>query len=697
MFGFRGIGKKNKKIDFCRRDEIEPHEIFYDHLARGREEKNDTDAKKFESPIDERFLRLPLVLAVVFFTAALGRMGYLQAVEGERLAKEANQNKYIFHKVQSERGIIYDSDFNALAENFSAFDLHCSEQNLPAKPAERKKIIGSLASMLGADSAVLEEAIASGKNPIAENIKHQTLVILEARLNDFPGCSIARRPIRKYTQSAGFSHLLGYMGKNDPEEWKAGFEIYSINDYIGRDGLEKSYEAILRKDPGKIRVERDAKGNIISQEMTASPESGDSVRLWLDGRLQKKIYDSMQKQFNALGLKKGAAIALNPKTGGVMALVSFPDYDNNVFSSGDADAVAELLKNEDEPLLNRTISGRYLTGSTIKPFIAAAALQEGIIAADKNINCQGKISVQNQYDPEIVYYYNDNRVHGQTNMYKAIAESCNVYFYTIGGGYGDQEGLGPTRIKKYLDLFGWEDSAGIDLPGEIAGFVPSPEWKKEKFTGTQDQNWTDGNTYWLSIGQEFIGITPLEVANGYAAIANGGTLFKPQMVKEIVDAEKKTIEEKSPEIVRENFIDAKHLAVVREGMRFAVNGAGAPNASALTLNQLGIPMGAKTGTAQLGRKIDGKDLLNAWVAVFAPYDDPQIMLLIMAEEAREGTVAVVPIAKEVLGWYFEPKNEDGVRVSELPPIEEANVGEEPPAILEEIMETPPATIPEEEY
>jgi penicillin-binding protein 2 len=393
----------------------------------------------------------------------------------------------------------------------------------------------------------------------------------------------------------------------------------------------------------------------------------------------------MKKQLAGLGLTKAAAVALDPKTGGVLAMVSFPDYDNNVFSSGSSTLVAELLANPDKPLFNRAIAGKYLTGSTIKPFIASAALQENVIAANKKINCLGKISIPNQYDPSIVYNFNDNHIHGLTDMYKALAESCNVYFFTIGGGYGDQTGLGPTRIKKYLDLFGWEETTGIDLPGEVAGFVPDAAWKKEKFAGTQDQNWTDGNTYWLSIGQEFVGITPLEVANAYAAVANGGTLYRPQMVKAVVDGNKKTIEGKSSQIIRQNFIDAANLAEVREGMRRTVTGQGAPLASAVTLNQLGIPMGAKTGTAQLGRKVGGKDLLNSWVAAFAPFDDPQILLLIMAEEAHEGTVAVVPVAKEVLGWYFEPKDENGVRISETAPANEVGSG---------TTTTQPAIIPE---
>ena len=704
MFGFLRFGKK-RRISLSSPEEIEPQEIFCDRRAQRQNKCGDQDCKKFEVAAPAGGLALPAVFAALFFLAAFLRAGYLQIVEGGELMKQAQKNQYIFQKVQSDRGVIYDAGFNVLAKNLSAFDLQCDIQKFSNNPAERKRIIESLAAISGADAAAIDQTVGAQKTAVLENLDHQSLIILEARINDFPGCQVVARPIREYVRDAGLAHLLGYMSKINQDEWSANAENYSINDYIGRSGLEKSYETVLRKDPGKLRVERDANGNVIAQEMTALPESGDSIRLWLDYDLQKKLRDSMKNQLESLGLKKGAAIALDPKTGGVLAMVSFPDYDNNVFSQHNREEIQKLVDDKKtNTLLNRAIGGRYLTGSAIKPFIASAALQEGIIAADKNINCQGRISVQNQYDPEIVYHYNDNHVHGQTNMYKAIAESCNVYFYTIGGGYEDQNGLGPTRIKKYLDLFGWEEPTGIDLPGEIAGFVPSADWKKERFAGTQDQNWTDGNTYWLSIGQEFIGITPIEVASAYAAIANGGTLYRPQMVKAVVDSAKNTIEEKKPEVIRENFIDAAHLAAVREGMRFAVNGAGAPLASALTLNQLGIRMGAKTGTAQLYKGPDGKDLLNSWVNVFAPYDDPQIVLLVMAEEVREGTVAVLPVAKEVLGWYFEPKNEDGVRLSELPPANESETSGETGDMLDvegtTINENPalsPAIIPDEEY
>ena len=639
-----------------RREDIEPNEIFYDFVAKTQQDNLDIAEKKFEISLPRKSLTLPFAAACAFFLVALGRVVQLQFFDGGEYSRQAEQNKYLYYKVQSDRGIIYDKDFTPLVSNLSTFDLECDVTKFPENENERKNIIASLSTAVGKDPGKLTEEIDRGRELTVENIDHRALIILEARIADFPGCQIVSRPIRDYVKEAGLSHLLGYMGKIDPEEWKAATDIYSINDYIGRAGLEKSYENVLRKDPGKLRIERDAKGNVLSRDVAVSPESGDSIQLWLDYGLQQKLQEAMTAQMASLGLKKGAAVALDPKTGGVLAMVSFPDYDNNVFASGDSQAVQALFSDQYNPLFNRVISGKYLTGSTIKPLEASAALQEKIIDPDKNINCQGKLVVPNRYNPEIVYTFNDNHVHGVTDMRKAIAESCNVYFQTIGGGYGDQEGLGPTRIKKYLDMFGWESLTNIDLPGEVAGFVPDQAWKKDKFAGTQDSAWGDGDTYNLAIGQGFVGITPIELAAAYASIANGGTLYQPQMVKNIVDSQKKVVEDKKPVVLSQNFIDPQNLQVVREGMRHAVNGANAPLASSITLNSLPVQVAAKTGTAQLRKGADGKDLSNAWVAAFAPYDDPQILLVIMNEDVHEGTVAVLPVAKEILSWYFGPRD-----------------------------------------
>jgi len=652
MFQFLHIGKKNRVINRRHDEDIELHEIFYDSLAQKREERFDISEKKIITPLSTSSLVRPFWVALVVFLIFTGRVVQLQIQHGQEFLALASQNKYIFQKVQADRGIIYDRDLTPLVENISSFDLDCDKSALPQDAALRANILQSLSSILKVSPQALREQLDKGQNPLAQNLDHESLIVLEARVSEFPGCAIVSRPIRSYVNAGDLSPILGYMGKITQDEWTSQQNNYSINDYIGRSGLEQSYESVLRKNPGQVRIERDAKGNIISKTESSLPESGDNVVLWLDSGLQKKLSDSIAQRLKDLGLTSAVAVALDPNTGGVLSMVSYPGYDDNVFASGDSGQIQSLISDKDKPLFNRAISGQYLTGSTIKPFEAAGALQEKIISPDKQIDCGAYLEVKNKYDPSIVYRFNDNHVHGMTDMRKAIAESANVYFYTIGGGFGSQQGLGPSRIKKYLQLFGWATPTNIDLPGESNGFIPDPAWKKQQFAGTADQTWGDGDTYNMSIGQGFIGITPLQVAAGYAAIANGGTLYQPQMVQKIVDNQRKTVQDKPPIVVRKDFIDPQNLLVVQEGMRHCVNGSNAPLASALILNSLGIPMAAKTGTAQLRKGPDGKDLMNSWVTVYAPYDHPQIVLTIMMENVHEGTMAVLPIAKEVLAWYF---------------------------------------------
>jgi penicillin-binding protein 2 len=234
----------------------------------------------------------------------------------------------------------------------------------------------------------------------------------------------------------------------------------------------------------------------------------------------------------------------------------------------------------------------------------------------------------------------------------------------------------------------------IDLPGEAKGFIPSPEWKKSYFESRTDQVWTDGDTYNLAIGQGFIAITPLQVANGFAAIANGGILYEPQIVKKIVDSERKVVEEKKPKIIRDNFIDPQNLKVVREGMRQAVTGKNSPLASSVTLNSLPVPVAAKTGTAQLRKDAAGKDLMNSWVSAFAPYDDPQIVITFMMEDVHEGQLAVLPVAKNVLQWYFGPKDQPASLEQAVPENPDQTItGEQVPVEIQD--DQLPADVPVE--
>ncbi len=638
--------------------EIEPQEILLDTLARKKEEDFGISEKKFEVPLSKKVLSAFYIVFLILILILFAKTFQLQFLNGKKFSALAEGNKFIIYSTQATRGVIYDKEGNQLVFNKPSFDLAytdaeklrtCLYQDSDSSLCPEFKVLKEVSIIINRDIEELKKEIEKSELStvlISKNLDHQALILLEAKINsnELSGFQIRRNFVRDYKEGLSFAHLIGHIGEIGAEELKADPENYSIFDYIGKAGLEKSYEEILRKNSGKLRLEKDALGNVISKEIIQLPESGKSLVLWLDSDLQKKIEEEIGKVLKNVGAQKAAAVAISPKTGGVLALVSLPGFDNNLFQKGvDPQALESLLNDPLEPLFNRAISGSYLTGSTIKPLIASAVLEEKIISPQKKINCQGKITIPNPWDPSSPTIKRDWKSHGWTDMKKAIAESCNVYFYTVGGGYENQEGLGPTRIKKYLEFFGWGEKTGIDLPGEVKGFIPDKEWKKK----TWGQGWWDGDTYNLSIGQGYLKITPLEVATGFASIANGGKLLKPQVVKSIVDSEKNTIEEFEPKVIREDFIGLENLQIVREGMREAVT-----YGSSVILNSLPIKAASKTGTAELGCDSYGNCYYHNWVTVFAPYDDPQIVLTIVIEDVKGMQAAALPAAKGVLEWYF---------------------------------------------
>jgi len=641
MFESRLLNQlKKRKVSLVSKEDIEPHETLLDKLAQRKEEELGISEKKFEVPLLKKVLQLLLILVFVLNSVIFAKTFQLQVIEGKNLLALAEENKFIIQQIQAERGVIYDRNLKQLVFNQSSFDLVCRKNNLPTEKTEEKKILKEVSQILKIDSEELEKKIEESQTSIvlvSENLDHQTLIILETKIRELPGFQIQNNTVRDYLAGPSFSHLIGYKRKTGE-----------------KNGLEKSYDEILKEKPGEILTERDAEGNLISQETTSLPESGKSLVLWLDSELQKKIEEELKKKLKEIGAEVAAAVALDPKTGGVLALVSLPSFDNNLFSKRMSEEEWEQIdKDPLKPLFNRAISGGFPTGSAIKPLIASAALEEDIISPQKKINCQGQIEVEHKYKPEIIYIYRDWKIHGWTDMRKAIAESCNVYFYHIGGGYGDQEGLGPTRIKNYLELFGWGSKTGIDLPQEAEGFLPDPSWKKEEL----GEIWYDGDTYNLSIGQGYLRVTPLQMAVSFMPIANGGKLLRPQVVKEIIDSDKNLIKEIEPEVIREGFIKPEHLEIVRQGMRQAVTSGTATG----WLDQLRVPTAAKTGSAQTGKKDpkDKKDYLDNWITVFAPHEDPQIVLTIMINNVKEGQVVTPPVAKTILEWYFAQQADSG--------------------------------------
>lgn len=669
MFSFLSSENLNsRKVKTYFKEDIEPHEILLDKLAKKKEEELGISEKKFETPLLKIILHGFLIFSFLLLTLLFFKTFQLQVLDNKNFIALAENNRYVLRAIQAERGVIYDQNFKQLVFNKPSFDLILEKANLPQTELEKNKVLKEVSRILKLDFEELKNRVSESEfsqTLISENLDHQNLIILETRAAEFPGFRIVNNIVREYQEGEKFSHLIGYTGKIRPEELKDQSQFYSIIDYVGRDGLEKFYEEILRKNPGRMRVERDVFGNVISKEIVSLPDSGKSILLWMDSDLQKKIAETLEKQIQNLGAKGGSAVAIDPKTGGVLALVSLPSFDNNLFQKGsDPEKLQELLTDPFKlnPLFNRAISGRgYLTGSIIKPLIAAAALEEKIISPEKMIYSHGFIEVPDQYNPEKTYIYRDWKVHGWTDLRKAIAQSVNVYFYTIGGGYDGQKGLGPTKIKNYLELFGWGEKNGIDLPTEGTGLVPGPEWKKNYFERKEDQIWYDGNTYFLSIGQEYVSATPLQVTVATAVIANGGKLLQPQAVKAIVDNNKEIIEEIGPKIIREEFISSKNLEIVKEGMKQTVTQGTASG----YLNLLEVTSAAKTGSAQTGRMDkQGNELLHNWLTVFAPYEDPQIILTIMIEDVPGTMAAPLPVAKEILEWYFSPESgEDSVELT----------------------------------
>ncbi len=621
MFGFRS--RRYRKTQ-----DIEPQEIFLDKLAQKREEEFGMSERKIEVPLSKKIIKGSFFFIIFIIIILFSVTFYINVFGKKKYTALSDDNKFIMYSIKADRGVIYDSKGNQIVSNKPSFDLLLNKKELP-----EESVLREVSEILGYNYDEFRKEIdrLEGTILISENIDHETLILMESK--KFPGFYIENNSVRYYEDGSVYSDIIGYMGMGEKEE------------YVGKDGIEKVYEDVLKKNPGKIKVERDVRGNILSKELVSYPEPGKSLVLWLDAGLQKKVQEALLAILEKTGAKKAVGVALNPKTGGVLALVSIPTYDNNLFTKGaDQEALNELLIDKQEPLFNRAISGLYPTGSTIKPLIASAALQEEIISYKKDIMCKGEIAVPHKYDPDITYYHKDWSTHGATDMRKAIAESCNVYFYTIGGGYKDQEGLGPTRIKKYVELFGWGNKTGVDIPGEADGFIPYPSWKEEE----KGEPWFDGDTYNLSIGQGDIGVTPLQVAVAYSAIANNGTLYSPKIVKEIVDDNKNVLEEISPEIIRKDFIDPDYLDIVRQGMRWAVTGENSPQASSITLNSLPVDVVSKTGTAQTAIT----NVYHNWAGVFAPYEDPEIVLVVMIESVKDLQAAALPAAKDILQYYF---------------------------------------------
>ncbi len=665
LFSFKG---KKKKVNSNR--ELEFEEIFLDDLLKKQEKEDEVSERKIELPLRKKAFFIFFLLGVFLLISFLVFSSNLQFREHQKYQALALKNKFITLSIRAERGVIYDRNMQQLVFNEVRFDLFAEKSELSQNQSAREEVLREVAEILGEDLQNLERKITQSSQDLImlwENLSHRDLILLETKIDDLPGIRVKKRTQRLYEEEESLSHLLGYLGKISAKDLRELKEAYEMEDYVGKEGVERWYEEVLAERKGVLEIERDVQGREISRKIKESPQSGSSLVLSLDFSLQKKIVESLEKVFEEVDAQIGAAVAINPQNGEILALVSLPSFNNNLFARGiTQDELQELNQDERNPQLNRVIGGRYPTGSMIKPLIGLAALEENIVSESTQLYCPLELCLEHKYtgEPEC---FPDWMFHGWTNIRRAIAESVNPFFYMIGGGYvspstaseffnpnlpKEFEGLGIENIAKYLRLFGLGERTGVDLPGEVEGRVPDPDWKENYFEGPEQQKWYLGDTYNISIGQGYFLATPLQMATAFQALANGGKIFKPKIAKEILAADGSQKEVLAEELIRENFISSASLEVIREGMLQAVS---SPGGSAFSLSSLPVTAAAKTGTAQIYPK---KEIYHNWITVFAPYQSPEIVLTLVIEKVEGTRIAAQKVAKEVLEWYFtsRPKN-----------------------------------------
>lgn len=446
---------------------------------------------------------------------------------------------------------------------------------------------------------------------------------------------------RVYAQIPGLSHVLGYVGYAEelvPDE--------SPEAKIGKAGAEKAFDLKLRGKDGSRLIEEDSDGRLFSESVELEPQNGESIILTIDAELQKEVFKVVNEVALERGFDAGSGVLLNVKNGEVLALASTPEFDSNVLARGASPAkVSAYQKDESKPFFFRAAEGLYPPGSTFKTVIALAALAEKTIDPARQILSTGSISIPNPYFPDQASVFYDWKAHGWVDMRQALAVSSNVYFYTVGGGFGEQAGLGARKIVDYASRLGLGKKTGIEFP-EAEGFLPTPEWKEKN--DPKDPVWRIGDTYNLSIGQGMLQVTPLQMAVLAATIAGEEAKPQPHILKSSVSLEGKEISngaEKSKNVD----LPPGVFKVVKEGMRQAVLGG-----TASALAGVGIPVAGKTGTAEIG---SGKRV-NSWFIGFLPYDDPEIALAIVLEGgSAQNLVGASYAASQIVSWLVENKPE----------------------------------------
>jgi penicillin-binding protein 2 len=661
-------------------------------------------------------LRVLVVLVFVFLAFETWR---LQVTRGQEYSLLADRNRFRVVTLDAPRGVMYDRDGHQIVRNQPTFNVVVIPAFLPDGRTARAHVFARLSEWLempittkrspgdamvlrqpgpflsgwsgapwdrqsgdgvggpgasvpmGVGDIVESASLIAPYQPITikEDVDPTVAALLEEASLDLPGVLVEVVPVRDYLAGDLTAKVIGYTG-SIPQARLEEFEAsgYAPNERVGLTGLELQYEDLLHSTKGEETIEVDVSGRkvrTVGDPILAQP--GHNLKLTLDMDLQQAVADALSEGIRETDQRAGVAIVMDPRSGQILAMVSLPTYDNNLFIGGISvrDYVA-LSTDKRRPLVDHAISGLYPPGSTYKIIPAAGALQEGVVAPDTLIVAEGTLWVPNKFfpdDPELAqpFYCWYREGHGRVNVTRALAVSCDIYFYQIAGGYEPSgfEGLGEDLLGYYAELFGMGNPTGIDLPGEVAGLVPTPKWKRINYAET----WVTGDTYNMGIGQGFVLATPLQILNMMAAVGNMGLLYQPYVVQEILDADGNVVERREPQTVRDllDTISPETLGLVRSGLEAVT----APGGTGEELYVPGVAVAAKTGTAEFCDSYpacldkEGRvSTSHAWFTAYAPAHDPEVAVVVLVYGGGEGSITALPIAGEILRYYFDLEPEE---------------------------------------
>ena len=653
--------------------------------------------------------RVVIILAFVILAVQLWN---LQVVQYDSYTALADANRFRLTQVPAARGVMYDRNGELLVRNRPSYNVVIIPAYLPDDDTASAKVFARLSELLNLPITTQVEPVASrndgyfqainhhqynrqlarqivnprsrqyaraplgirdavNQNPfapflpvtIASDVDPLVVAKIEEESLDLPGVLIDISPTREYLYGKLTSHMLGYVGPIPAEQFD-NYQTrgYDLTDIIGLAGLESEYEEWLHGVKGLENIEVDVTGRkirTVSQNIAAQP--GHNLRLSIDAGLQEATTKALQAEMDEVNSNQGVAIAMNPQNGEILAMVSLPSYDNNIFSRGITARELSLLSEDPwTPLVNHAIAGLYPPGSTFKIIPASGALQERTILPETTFYDEGVLYLPNQFEPDNLdlaqpFYCWLRSGHGEVSLVSGLAWSCDVYFYQVGGGYypADYEGLGLDRMVKYAEMFGLGAPTGVDLPGEVNGLVPNKKWKRLNYAET----WLTGDTYNMAIGQGFVLVTPLQMLNAMAAVANGGTLYRPHVVKEILDADGNLVKTVEPEVIRRLEVEPQFIQLVKQGLQAVISWDTGTAHDAFDVP--GIDASGKTGTAEFCDRYpqcldrDGRvKTSHAWFAAYAPSYNPEIVAIAFVYGGGEGSQVAVPVVNQMLRYYF---------------------------------------------